>query len=576
MRSGSWRALVALLAGTLAHMGAGAPPDQPMVPGRVLVRLAAPHTEPAAGTLGGLPSVPEPLGPQGVWIVRCPAGVREDAFAAQLRRQPGVVAAEPDVLFRIQAKPNDAAYPQQWHLPMVGSEEAWDLSKGSSAVLVAVLDTGVDGNHPDLAGKLEPGWNVLNEGAAPIDDNGHGTAVAGVVAAATNNGIGVASLGWGCRILPIKVADASGWASTSSIYMGLIWAADQGARVANVSFRVSENTFASFGMQYFASKGGVVTVSAGNQGDTSGSPDNPYCLTVGATDSSDRVASWSTRGSIVDLTAPGDRILSTNRGGGYGAWSGTSFSAPLVAAAVALAYSAKTDLTPEAAMSAVKNAARDLGPAGWDATYGQGRLDAAAALQVVVGGSPKDETPPQVEFVAPTSGSTVQGAAVAVVIRATDDRQVRRIGWLLDGASMGLVEGTDRVEATWNTLDSIDGVHTLEAVAEDSSGNQARTVIQVVVANGDRKPPTVVLSSPADGAEFGDRLALRGYASDESGIARIEVYVNGSLKGYRLRDTFSMDLYSKYWRAGWYTVRLKAYDGAGNSADSQTISVRKL
>ncbi|MCA1948720.1 MAG: S8 family serine peptidase, partial [Armatimonadetes bacterium] len=343
--------------------------------------------------LGLLSGVPEPLGPQGVWIVRCPSGVREEALAAQLRRQPGVLAAEPDALFQVQARPNDASYPQQWHLPKVGSEEAWDLSKGSPSVLVAVLDTGVDRSHPDFAGKLEPGRNVLNEAAAPLDDNGHGTAVAGVVAAATDNGIGIASLGWSCRILPVKVADSSGWASSSSIYLGLVWAADHGAKVANLSFRVSDNTFASLGMQYFASKGGVVTVSAGNQGDVSSSPDNPYCLTVGATDSSDQVASWSTRGTIVDLTAPGDRILTTNRGGGYGVWSGTSFSAPLAAAAVALAFSAKPELTPEQAMLAVKDSAKDLGPAGWDPAYGQGRRDAASALWSILGGEPKDETP---------------------------------------------------------------------------------------------------------------------------------------------------------------------------------------
>ena len=572
----SWGVLVALLAGTLALGEAGTAPSQPVAPGRVLVRLSASQTPLVPRALGLLSGVPEPLGPQGVWIVRCPSGVREEALAAQLRRQPGVLAAEPDALFQVQARPNDASYPQQWHLPKVGSEEAWDLSKGSPSVLVAVLDTGVDRGHPDFAGKLEPGWNAFNEAAAPLDDNGHGTAVAGVVAAATDNGIGIASLGWSSRILPVKVADSSGWASSSSIYVGLVWAADHGAKVANLSFRVSDNTFASLGMQYFASKGGVVTVSAGNQGDVSSSPDNPYCLTVGATDSSDQVASWSTRGTIVDLTAPGDRILTTNRGGGYGVWSGTSFSAPLAAAAVALAFSAKPELTPEQAMLAVKDSAKDLGPAGWDPAYGQGRLDAASALRSILGGEPKDETPPQVEFVAPTSGATVEGSAVAVVVRATDDRQVRRILWRLDGTTMGQVEDTDRLEATWNSLSATDGVHELEAMAEDASGNQARAVIQVVVANGDRKPPLVVLSSPEDGAGFGDRLAVRGYASDESGIARIEVYVNGALKGYRLRDTFTMDLYSKYWRAGWYKVKLRAYDAAGNSADSQTISVLKL
>ncbi|MEJ5170527.1 MAG: S8 family serine peptidase [Fimbriimonadales bacterium] len=507
--------------------------------------------------------------------MRCPSGIREEAFAEQLRRQRGVLAAEPDRLHRIQVGPNDPLYGQQWHLPRVQAEAAWSLSPRSSSVVIAILDTGVDPNHPDLASRLEPGWNALDETAPPLDDNGHGTAVAGVAAAATNNATGVASLAWGCRILPVKVADASGWASTSNLYLGLLWAADRGARVANLSFRVSENTFVSFGMQYFASKGGVVTVSAGNQGEVSGAPDNPHCLTVGATDSNDWVTAWSNRGEIVDLTAPGDRVLTTNRGGGYGLWTGTSFSAPLVAAAAALVLGAKPDLTSEQAMRAVREGAVDLGQAGWDPEYGQGRLDAAAALRAVADGPPKDETPPSVEFLRPSPGSTVEGS-VEVAVRAIDDRGVRSVSLWLDGDLLSEAEDADGLVALWNTLLASNGTHELVANAEDHAGNVGRAAIWVEVANGDRTPPTVVLTAPLPGGTFSDRLAVRGYATDASGVARIEVYVNSSMKGYRLKDSFTMDLYSRYWRPGLYTVRLRAYDKAGNVSETAPITVQKL
>ncbi|MCX7798927.1 MAG: S8 family serine peptidase [Fimbriimonadales bacterium] len=522
--------------------------------------------------LGGL--LVRPLGDQGAWIVRPPAGAREEAYAEQLRRQPGITAAEPDRLHPIQGAPNDPLYPQQWHLARVRAAEAWDRSLGSPRVLVAILDTGIDPDHPELASKVVGGTNLVGGNSSWADDHGHGTAVAGVVAAATNNSLGVASLGAGCGMLAVKVADARGVASTSNLYQGLLWAADRGAKVANLSFRVSESSFVALGMQYFVSKGGVVTVSAGNQGDQSTAPDNPHCLTVSATTSADSVATWSTTGSIVDLAAPGDLILTTQRGGTYGYWSGTSFSAPLVAAAAALAFARNGGLEPSAVVNALRLGAKDLGASGWDPSFGYGRLDAAAALDLLPGGEPDDTTPPSVEFVEPTSGASLRGV-VQVAVRASDDRRVRSIRWLLDGVHMGTREGSTLLEAAWDTAQSANGLHSLTAVAEDDAGNRKEETIPVLVQNGDVRPPRVRMTAPLEGEAFGDRLSVRGTAEDESGIAKIEVYVNGSLKGTRTRSSFSMDLFTKSWRAGTYLVFLRAYDRAGNTAESPVRSVQK-
>src|SRR5438093_6643264 len=160
---------------------------------------------------------------------------------------------------------------------------------------------------------------------------------------------------------------------------GLIWAADRGARVANMSYQVSDSLTVKSAAQYFQSKGGVVTIAAGNDASFDPTSDNPYVLTVGATNSTDTLAGFSTTGNQLGLTAPGISIQTTNRGSGYATWSGTSFSAPIAAGVAALVISANPSLAAAQVQNVIKQSADDLGSAGWDSSYGWGRVNAARA-----------------------------------------------------------------------------------------------------------------------------------------------------------------------------------------------------
>src|SRR5438445_434046 len=158
-----------------------------------------------------------------------------------------------------------------------------------------------------------PGWNVYDNNSDTSDVYGHGTSVAGVAAATSNNGAGVASVAWGCKLLPVRISDLNGYATYSTIASGLTYAADHGARVANVSFRASDSSTVASAAQYFQSKGGVVAMAAGNESTFVSSADNPYVLTVSATDSNDALTSWSNTGNNIDLAAPGRVFLEHDR-----------------------------------------------------------------------------------------------------------------------------------------------------------------------------------------------------------------------------------------------------------------------
>ena len=248
--------------------------------------------------------------------------------------------------------------------------------------------------HPDLASKMVPGRNIYNNNSDTSDIGGHGTAVAGTAAASSNNADGVASVAWGCKIMPIRVTDLSGYATFSAMASGLQWAADHGARVANLSFNASDSSTVKSAAQYFQNKGGVVAVASGNQATFNSAADNAYVLTVGATDANDVLASFSNTGNNIDLTAPGTNIRTTAKGGGYVSTAGTSVSAPIVAGVAALVMSANPSLTPMQVQDILKQSADDLGATGWDANYGRGRVNAARAVSLAQGGGTTDTTSP--------------------------------------------------------------------------------------------------------------------------------------------------------------------------------------
>ncbi len=355
----------------------------------------------------------------------------EQAMVQQFALEPGVDFAELDRQVDINTTTaNDPYFSSAWHLQTIGASTAWDAAKGDG-VTVAVLDTGVDGTHPDLQGKLVPGWNVVDNTSNTADIYGHGTEVAGVIGAASNNGIGVTSVAWNTMIMPVRVTDDSttGSAYISSIANGVTWAADHGANIANASYATlySSPTMQSAG-NYMLSKGGLLVVAAGNSGTLDSSPSTTSMIPVSATDSNDALTSWSSYGPYVDVAAPGAGIWTTTRGGGYAAVSGTSFSSPMTAAVLALEKSANPGLSNTQLQSILENTAVDLGTPGYDQYYGYGRINAAAAVAAAVAAVANniptvDTQAPTASIVSPTGG-TVSGT-VTVTVNASDNVGVK-------------------------------------------------------------------------------------------------------------------------------------------------------
>ena len=311
----------------------------------------------------------------------------------KVKADPAVEIASLNYLRHADATPNDYLYfNYQKYLPTVRVDQAWDLSKSAGTQTVAVLDTGVDAGHPDLAGHLLPGYNTFNTALPPTDGYGHGTMVTGIIAAGTGNGIGVAGVAWNAKVRPVKVLDENGSGSDANLINGINWAVKNGARVINMSLGgEGDNPILHTAIQNAVAKGVVLVAAAGNTG--ASSPLHypaayPEVLSVGATNRNAVLTSFSTWGDSVDIAAPGYDITSTAprwmTPAGYDPYliglAGTSFSSPIVAGVAALVRNKYPTFTPAQVMARLKTTARDAGPRGNDPYYGAGVLDAYAAL----------------------------------------------------------------------------------------------------------------------------------------------------------------------------------------------------
>lgn len=314
--------------------------------------------------------------------IELPAGLDLSRLKDILRSLPYTSFLEEDVKVQAYYQPNDPRYSEQWYLPSISAPAAWDVTVGSSDVTIAVIDTGVDYTHPDLASKCVAGYNFVGHNSNPMDDHGHGTHVAGIAAAIGNNGTGVVGVDWSARIMPIKVLNSQGSGYDSDVASGIRYAADHGAKVINMSLGSSEYSYTlEEAVNYAFNKGVTIVAAAGNDGGAVGYPAAcPHVIAVGALDSSDRLASFSNRGSDLDLTAPGVNILSTVPGG-YQKMSGTSMASPVVTGCASLVLASYPDYGPSQVESALEAGATDLGSAGFDTTFGYGKVNPSTAVQ---------------------------------------------------------------------------------------------------------------------------------------------------------------------------------------------------
>jgi subtilisin family serine protease len=320
---------------------------------------------------------------------------------------------------------NDPALDRQWAIDVIGAQQAWGVGQGNGMV-IAIVDTGVQLSHEDLAAKLVPGIDLVDRGSDPQDEYGHGTHVAGIAAAATDNGRGIAGVAPGARIMPVRVLDDEGSGTTANVVEGVRWAVDNGADVVNLSLGQVAQQLTGPGfveaVRYAWDKGVVVVVAAGNDFVlSSGFADEP-ALVVSATTGDDRKPDYSSGvGSAKwGMAAPGggcqlvtcpleDDVLSTywidGKTDGYAYLSGTSMAAPHVAGAAAVLRS--LGLTPQQTVDRLLATAADIGASGRDSTFGAGRLDLAAAV-AGLGGSPAPTPAPAPTTTAPSPTATAQ------------------------------------------------------------------------------------------------------------------------------------------------------------------------
>lgn len=256
-----------------------------------------------------------------------------------------ITLIEPNHLAKTMAAeivPNDPLYPNQWALRQIGAPTAWETTTGNPNVIVAVLDTGIDSTHPDLHDQVISGKNLIQNNDLTMDDNGHGTAMAGVIGAIGNNGKGIAGVCWGCRLMPVKVLDNQGTGTYADVIKGILYAVDNGARVLNLSLGGEEYSQALADAVAYAHSAGVIIVAAGGNDGTK-TPVYPAAYSdvigVGATDINNHIWPLSNRGEHIKLTAPGVGIMTTGLQGQYSQFNGTSLSAAITSGTVALMLS---------------------------------------------------------------------------------------------------------------------------------------------------------------------------------------------------------------------------------------------
>lgn len=371
------------------------PPRPPFREGEILVKFKPGVSD--AGALGSLRTeglkALEVVPHSDVLRVQVPPGEEIEAVNDLLARGD-VEYAEPNyIAYALDTVPNDSFYSHQWGLPKIAAPAAWDITTGNG-ITVAVIDTGIDLSHPDFGcpGKLVGGRNFVNPLLEPLDGNGHGSHVAGIIGACSNNNLGVTGLAWGARLMPVKVLDDLGNGTYANVSAGIRYAADNGVKIINLSLGgPADSLTLKAAVQYAHDRGALVVAAAGNCAmggfgcDGKINPDiypAAYSTTmaVAAADEFDNRASFSEFRPYVEVAAPGVSVYSTYSSGDYTWLSGTSMATPYVAGLAALIWSVDPSLSRDKVRSVIQLSTDDLGVPGKDDHFGYGRINARKAL----------------------------------------------------------------------------------------------------------------------------------------------------------------------------------------------------
>ena len=463
-----------------------------------------------------------------------------------------------------------------WGIDRIDAEVVHPYNKGWG-VKVAIIDTGIDYNHPDLDDNYEGGYDFVNNDYFPMDDNGHGTHCAGIVAAEDND-IGVIGVSPEAGLYAVKVLDAKGSGYVSDVVAGIQWSIDNGMQIISMSLgSSSDSTSLRDACDGAYNSGILLFAAAGNSGNRGGSGDNVLyparyssVIAVGATDSSDKRASWSSTGSALELAAPGVSIYSTYWDNTYATLSGTSMACPHVAGTAALVLKSNIDSTYDVnnngswdaseVRKRLRDTADDLGVTGWDSWYGYGLVDAdeAAAAPSV------DTTPPTISGLTPADGALINTATSTISATVADASGI-------DAASIVMTLEGSIVEHSYDIITGLvsysstlaDGLHTVNLGVSDTVGNPATALWSFTV---DTTPPSQVTGVMVTTVSS-SQLDVSWIANVEPDLHYYNVYGSTTSGGsYNLVASPTTNYYSDtgLTASTTYYYKVSAVDKAGN------------
>ncbi|WP_164545409.1 S8 family serine peptidase [Paenibacillus albus] len=435
---------------------------KPLPGTRVLRRLAQPA---AAGAV-------DVVRPEGT-------GADTSAWLLRLQQTPEIEYVEPLSPVELLASPspatNDPKLPLQHHLDQIEAKKAWNTVHDQTALTIAVIDTGVDLDHPDLKDNLVPGTNLVSPGKPPEDDNGHGTSVAGVVAGEGNNRLGVAGILWHARIMPIKALDADGYGDEERLGKAIVYAVDHGARIVVLSVGLYRySLYLKDIADYAESKGALLVAASGNDGVTLGSRADvkfpaayPTVVAVAGADPDGNPEPRSNTGPEIDLAAPW-HVYTTAIGGGYKAEEGTSMAAPQVAAAAALVWAVHPDYKPYQVRALLRQTALDIGNPGFDTASGYGLLQVDNAVTTAL--KPDSYEPNNSKNAAPVF---LLGKKIAAELAGGADKDWYSIDAPYDGVISIQLQGLIGVGDEMPTVQMMhDGDTSSQRIKDAKLGNQ--------------------------------------------------------------------------------------------------------
>jgi thermitase len=407
---------------------AGTAFGQEYVPGQLMVKFKPAHAGDAARVHSAMgASVKTRIRQIGWETVNLPPSMSVAEAAAAYKRLPQVEAVTPNYIRRAFRVPNDPRYNEQYDKPIMNMPGAWDFSIGKSTVVVAILDTGVQVDHPEFQGKIVSPRNTIDNTSNVTDVDGHGTHCAGIAAAKGNNGVGIAGVSWDSAIMPVKVLGDLGGGTLEDTVEGMIWAADNGAKVISMSLGgAGTNQSEADAVNYGFNKGAVMVAAAGNDNSSQLSYPAAYenCIAVGSTDRNDAKSGFSNFGDWVDVAGPGSDILSTLPNSSYGFNSGTSMACPNVAGVAAVLFSyAPTNYTNVQIRAVMEATTKNVGT--W---LRFGRVDALAAIRRLPSPTPVyADAASVIRHIGHSSGGNVRDLILA------DGRSFRVASVLTDG-----------------------------------------------------------------------------------------------------------------------------------------------